>query len=59
MDNNLSMFELNAVIIRVPSGALFYAQGWAGRKMLLHFLHFHHPWWSYIVKSHGWRCEYA
>jgi len=19
---------------------------WVGRKLLLHFLYFHHPWWS-------------
>ncbi len=23
--------------------------GWADRKLLLHFLHFHHPWRSYPV----------
>jgi len=22
-----------------------------GRKLLLHFLHFHHPWWSYVACS--------
>jgi len=27
--------------------------------MLLQNLHFHHPWWSYITRSHGWQCDHT
>ena len=29
------------------------------RYMLLQYLHFHHPWWAYTARSHGWRCCYV
>ncbi len=28
-------------------------QGWSGRKLLLHFLHFRHPWRSYAARGQG------
>ena len=27
-----------------------YVHGWTGRYLLLQYLHFHHPWWSYIAR---------
>ena len=32
---------------------------WVGRYLLLQYLHFHHPWWSYFAKSQEGDAEVA
>ena len=39
--------------------AVLLCTGCTDRYMLLQYLHFHHPWWSYTARSHGWRCCYV
>jgi len=37
----------------------FYGHGWLGRKLLLRFLHFRHPWRSYAAAQDAqeWRFQ--
>ena len=45
----------------MPQGAMdggVAMTGCTDRYLLLQYLHFHHPWWSYATRSHGWRCGY-
>ena len=26
-------------------------------QVTMQYLHFHHPWWSYVTRRQGWRCQ--
>ena len=47
------------VFSKEPWMAVLLCTGCTDRYMLLQYLHFHHPWWSYTARSHGWRCCYV